>query len=84
MSHHDHLISVVPGGLYVFLWLVRPRLIVYGGLALEAICFPGTWLERSINYVLWLFNALLALKKLTGFVKDTAENLVLQFNCCWP
>ena len=78
-----HTVSVLPGSIYIvaytvvvlfamvrnalsipYSWLVRPRFIVYGWFAIETYCLPGT-----IDYVLWFFNALLALKILTGFVK---------------
>jgi hypothetical protein len=74
-------VGVVPGTLYVFLytvvvlfamvrnalkipysWLIRPRFGVYLWLLVEMYLWPGT-----IDYVLWGFNALLLIKKLTGF-----------------
>ena len=45
--------------------------VVYGWFLLETYCFPGT-----IDYVLWFFNALLALKAVTGFVKIRRKHLV--------
>ena len=78
-----HTIDVFPGSVYIvaytvvmlfamvrnalsvpYSWLVRPRLFVYGWFVVETYCLPGT-----INYVVWFFNGLLALKMLTGFVK---------------
>lgn len=76
-------IDVLPGSVYIvaytvvmlfamvrnalsipYSWLVRPRFFVYGWLVVETYYLPGT-----INYVVWFFNSLLALKILTGFVK---------------
>jgi len=76
-------IGVFAGGLYVFLytvvvmfamvrnvlgmpysWLLRPRLYIYAWFLVEMYAFPGT-----IDYVLWAFNALLAVKMLTGFAQ---------------
>ena len=78
-----HTVGILPGSIYMvaytvvimfamirnalsipYSWLVRPRFVVYGWFLLEIYCFPGT-----IDYVLWFFNALLALKAITGFVK---------------
>lgn len=78
-----HTIDILPGSVYIvtytvvmlfamvrnalsipYSWLVRPRFFVYGWFVVETYCFSGT-----INYVVWFFNALLALKMLTGFVK---------------
>jgi hypothetical protein len=59
------LFAMVRNALSIpYSWLVRPRLIVYLWIVVETYWVPG-----SIDYVLWLFNALLALKVLTGFVK---------------
>ncbi len=76
-------IGIVPGGVYIFAytvvvlfamvrnalsipysWLVRPRFVLYVWFVVETYHFPGT-----INYVLWFFNILLAVKMLTGFIK---------------
>lgn len=78
-----HVVGVLPGGIYVvaytvvmlfamvrnalsipYSWLVRPRFFVYLWFAVETYYLPGT-----VDYVLWLFNALLAVKVLTGFEK---------------
>ena len=48
-------------------WLLRPRFVVYGWLALEVFAFAGTSLAGSINYLLWFCNVLLAAKLVTGF-----------------
>jgi phosphatidylglycerophosphate synthase len=48
-------------------WLFRPRLIVYAWLVPEVFVFPGTTLAGSVNYGIWVFNAILAIKLLTGF-----------------
>jgi phosphatidylglycerophosphate synthase len=72
-----------PGGLYLFFyctvvifamvrsamaipysWLIRPRLLVYAWMPVEVYLWPG-----SLNFVLWVFSALLALKMLTGFIQ---------------
>jgi len=77
------VVGVVPGSIYVvaytvvllfamarnalaipYSWLVRPRFFVYIWFVVETYYLPGT-----VDYVLWLFNALLAIKVLTGFVK---------------
>jgi hypothetical protein len=76
-------IGVTAGGAYIFLytvvvlfamvrnvlaipysWLVRPRFAVYAWMIVETYCWPG-----SIDYVLWSFNVLLAVKLLTGFIR---------------
>jgi phosphatidylglycerophosphate synthase len=78
-----HAIDVFAGGCYIFLytlavifamvrnalrvpysWLVRPRLFVYVWFLIEAYLLPGT-----LDYVLWGFNALLALKVASGFLR---------------
>ena len=78
----SHTIDVAAGGTYIFLytvvvlfamirnaleipysWLVRPRFIVYAWLLVEAY-----WWTGSLDFVLWGFNGLLAIKLLTGFV----------------
>lgn len=78
-----HLIGVVAGGVYVFLyalvvgfamvrnalsvpysWVVRPRFVVYAWLLVETHVWSGT-----IDVVLWIANAVLACKMLTGFVR---------------
>jgi phosphatidylglycerophosphate synthase len=72
-----------PGGLYVFFycivvlyamvrnaleipysWLVRPRLIVYAWFPVEVFLWRG-----SLDVVLWISSALLAVKMLNGFVQ---------------
>jgi hypothetical protein len=76
-------VHVLAGGTYIFLytvvvvfamvrnamhvpygWLFRPRLVVYLWLAVETWLWPGT-----IDWVLWAFNALLALKAASGFLR---------------
>jgi phosphatidylglycerophosphate synthase len=76
-------VGVVAGGSYLFLytvvvafamvrnalrvpysWLVRPRFFLYAWLVVETYVLPGT-----IDYVLWLFNAVLALKMVSGFLR---------------
>jgi phosphatidylglycerophosphate synthase len=83
MAHPQHLIGIWAGGVYIFVytmvvvfamvrnalqvpysWLVRPRFWVYAWFPIEIYLLPGT-----INYALWLFNVLLALKMVTGFLK---------------
>lgn len=79
----DHHLAVLPGGLYIFLytvvvlfalarnalaipysWLVRPRFVVFAWIAVELYLVPG-----SLDYVIWIFNVLLAAKMLTGFAR---------------
>jgi len=76
-------IGIIPGGLYLFFytavvvfamirssltipysWLVRPRFFVYIWFVVEVYFLPGT-----IDYVLWLFTILLAVKMVSGFFK---------------
>lgn len=78
-----HTIDVLAGSVYVvaytvvmlfamarnalsipYTWLVRPRFFVYVWFVVEMYYLPGT-----IDYVLWFFNGLLAVKMVTGFVK---------------
>ena len=78
----DRVIDVAAGGGYLsaytavvaiamvrnameipYSWLLRPRFLVYGWILVEAFFWPGT-----INQVLWLINAVLIWKLLTGFV----------------
>ena len=78
----DRVIDVAAGGVYLsaytavvaiamgrnameipYSWLLRPRFLVYGWILVEAFFWPGT-----INQVLWLINAVLIWKLLTGFV----------------
>jgi phosphatidylglycerophosphate synthase len=47
-----------------YTWLIRPRLIVFAWLPIEAYLLPGT-----IDYVFWAFNLLLAAKTATGFLR---------------
>lgn len=72
-----------PGGLYLFFyslvvvfalvrnalaipysWLVRPRFLVYAWMPVEVYVWRG-----SLDVVLWLLTAVLALKTLTGFIQ---------------
>ncbi len=76
-------IGIIPGGLYIFFytivvifamvrsslsipysWVVRPRFYVYAWIPVEIYFLPGT-----MNYVVWFFTVLLALKMLTGFIR---------------
>jgi hypothetical protein len=45
-------------------WVVRPRFVVYAWLLVEVYLWPGT-----IDTLLWVCNAVLACKMLTGFVR---------------
>ena len=75
-------LGIWSGGLFIFLyamvvafamvrnaldspytWLVRPRFYFYAWIAVEEYLWPGT-----LDYVVWVFNLLLAVKMLTGFV----------------
>ncbi len=77
------LVSIPAGGCYIFVytmvvvfamirnalqipysWLVRPRFVVYLWIAVEVYWWPG-----SLEFVLWGFNGLLALKLISGFWK---------------
>ena len=77
----DRVIDVAAGGVYLsaytavvaiamvrnameipYSWLLRPRFLVYGWILVEAFFWPD-----SINQVLWLINAVLIWKLLTGF-----------------
>jgi phosphatidylglycerophosphate synthase len=78
-----HVVGVVPGSVYIvaytvvtlfamarnalsipYSWLLRPRFFVYVWFVVETYYLPG-----SIDYVLWLFIALLVIKMATGFAK---------------
>jgi len=80
---HAGVVGVWPGALYLFFysvvvifamvrnalaipysWLVRPRFLVYAWAPIEIYYWHGT-----LDVVLWLVTALLALKMLTGFVQ---------------
>lgn len=75
--------GIWPGGLYIFCyalvvgfamirsalripysWLVRPRFFVYAWAPVEVYLWRG-----SLDVLLWIVTALLALKVLTGFVQ---------------
>ncbi|MBL7040904.1 MAG: CDP-alcohol phosphatidyltransferase family protein [Pirellulaceae bacterium] len=59
------LFAMVRNALSIpYSWLVRPRFFVFAWFVVETY-----WWHNSIDYVLWVFNALLALKVLTGFIK---------------
>ena len=45
-------------------WVIRPRFLVYSWLVVELYWLPG-----SLNYVVWICNAILGWKVLTGFWK---------------
>jgi phosphatidylglycerophosphate synthase len=78
-----HVIGVVPGGLYVFLY----ALVVGFAMIRNALDVPYSWLVRprfivygwllvetsvwqgTIDWLLWGLNALLVWKVLTGFVR---------------
>lgn len=78
----DNVIDIAAGGVYLsvyaivvaiamirnalevpYSWLIRPRFLVYGWILVEAFLWPGT-----ISGLLWLVNAVLIWKLLTGFV----------------
>lgn len=80
---HAGRAGILPGGLYVFFytlvvlfamarnalhvpysWLFRPRFVVYVWLIVDAYWLPGT-----LDIVLWLSVALLAVKTLSGFIR---------------
>jgi phosphatidylglycerophosphate synthase len=77
------VVGILPGSVYVvtytvvilfamarnalsipYSWLVRPRLFVYLWFVVETYYLPGT-----IDYLLWLCNALLLIKIASGFAK---------------
>lgn len=78
-----HVIGILPGSVYLvaytlvmvfamvrnalsipYSWLIRPRFFIYLWFVVETYYLPGT-----VDYVLWLFNALLLIKIVTGFVR---------------
>lgn len=80
---YARVIGPLPGGAYLFAytivigfsmvrnalsipytWLVRPRFAVYLWFVVEFYILPG-----YIDYVLWFFVALLAVKMISGFIK---------------
>ncbi|MBN1591515.1 MAG: CDP-alcohol phosphatidyltransferase family protein [Pirellulales bacterium] len=81
MSQGD--VGTAAGGCYVFLytvvvlfamarnalgipyrWLVRPRFFVYAWMPVAIYAWPGT-----LDYVLWVLNAMLGLKMASGFMQ---------------
>jgi len=75
-------VSIWPGGLYLFFyaivvgfamvrnalaapysWLFRPRFLVFAWIGIELYLWPG-----SLEVVLWIAAALLAMKAVTGFI----------------
>jgi len=77
------LVGEICGGLYIFLygivvafamirkslgipysWLVRPRFVVYLGIPVELYLLP-----KTLEFLMWTFSALLAIKMLTGFIR---------------
>jgi phosphatidylglycerophosphate synthase len=77
------VVGLLPGALYMvtytvvvlfaiarnaldkpYSWLVRPRFYVYAWFIVEAYWWPDT-----IDYLLWICVALLALKLLSGFLR---------------
>jgi phosphatidylglycerophosphate synthase len=54
-------------------WILRPRFIVYLWLAGEVFLFPETSFAHSLNIVVWICNAVMALKVATGFFKIRAQ-----------
>jgi phosphatidylglycerophosphate synthase len=82
MIHAGHL-EIWPGALYVFFytlvvifamirnaltipysWLIRPRMLIYAWFAVELFIWP-----KTLDLVVWIVTALLAIKTLTGFIK---------------
>lgn len=77
------VIGILPGMVYVFVytvviafamirnalsvpysWLIRPRFIIYAWFVVEFYLWPG-----KIDYVLWLFTAVLLAKMASGFYR---------------
>lgn len=50
-------------------WVVRPRFVIYTCLALEIFVFHGSFFQGATNVVIWISNALFAVKMATGFFK---------------
>jgi phosphatidylglycerophosphate synthase len=80
---HAGYVGAWPGALYLFFytivvifamvrnalavpysWLIRPRFFVYLWMPVEVFFWRG-----SLNYLLWILTAPLALKTLTGFIQ---------------
>ncbi len=80
---YANVIGTIPGIIYLFVytmvitfsmirnalsipysWLIRPRFIIYLWFIVEFYLLPG-----KIDYLLWLFIALLLIKMITGFYK---------------
>lgn len=83
----DHVIDIAAGGVYLsvyavvvaiamirnaleipYSWLIRPRFLVYAWILIEAFLWPGT-----ISWLLWVINAVLGWKLLTGFANLRAR-----------
>jgi phosphatidylglycerophosphate synthase len=83
----DQVAAILPGGVYIFsyalvalfamvrnalaipyAWLVRPRFVVYAWIPVAIWLWPG-----SLDAVLWVCNALLLIKALTGFYRIRAR-----------
>ena len=79
----SNTVGILPGILYIvvyttvvlfafvrntlaipYTWLVRPRFFIYIWIVVDTYIYPGT-----IDYILWLFTVVLAVKVLTGFIK---------------
>lgn len=57
--------AMVRNGLRIpYTWLVRPRFVVYAWIPVELYLWPG-----SLNILIWLFNVLLGLKVVSGFIR---------------
>jgi phosphatidylglycerophosphate synthase len=84
---YARVVDLVPGTLYIFTyavvvlfamarnfletpysWLIRPRFYVYAWLLVETYLWPAT-----IDYVLWICVAVLAIKLVTGFARIRAR-----------
>ena len=58
-------LAMVRNALHIpYSWLVRPRLVVYGWMAVETYAWRG-----SLDWVLWAATLALGLKAVTGFVQ---------------
>jgi phosphatidylglycerophosphate synthase len=56
-------------------WLIRPRFVVYAWTALEMFSFGGTYLDGSVNIVIWVINGMFLITFVQGFFKIRANLL---------
>jgi len=56
-----------------YTWLLRPRNFVYAWFLLESFVLIDTQFAGSVVYFIWFFNAILAVKFVTGFLSIRAQ-----------